>query len=107
MVVMMMSLVVLSVMLVVMSVMMRRTHMSGQSGEESVRAHHAVTAGSSAYTAATAATISTGNLMAAIPMRRQVHCCAIVTDRQAHYIQQSTIDNTYLIKHCLAMTELH
>ena len=96
----MMPLVVLSVMVV--SVMMRRSHVPGQSGEESVRTHHSVAAGSGAHSAAATAAVPTGYLMAATPMRRQVHGRAIVTDRQAHYIQMFSLQSAKLIGHTLS-----
>jgi hypothetical protein len=69
MVVVMSRMVLLAVMLlVVVAVMlMRRAHVSGKSGKESVRTHHAV--GRRSGTSASAASVAAGHLMPAIPMR--------------------------------------
>ena len=91
----------------VVSVMMRQSHVSGQSGEESVRTHHSVAAGSGAHSAAATAAVPTGHLMAATPMRRQVHGRAIVTDRQAHYIPTVYNRQNLLATHCLALTDIY
>lgn len=67
-VVVMSRMVLLAVMLLVVAVMlMRRAHVSGKSGEESVRTHHAV--GRRSGTSASAASVAAGHLMPAIPMR--------------------------------------
>ncbi len=56
------------VLLAVVAVMlMRRAHVPGKSGEETVRTHHAV--GRRSGTSASAASVAAGHLMAAIPMR--------------------------------------
>jgi hypothetical protein len=60
--------VLLAVMLLVVAVMlMRRAHVSGKSGEESVRTHHAI--GRRSGASASAASVAAGHLMPAIPMR--------------------------------------
>lgn len=85
--VMMMSGVVLTVMLLVMAVvLMRWTHVSSKSGKEAMRAHHAISSWSGTGCATCSASVSTGDLMAAVPMRWQIHLTLPFTiDRQFHY----------------------